>query len=192
MKGVVSRAMAALAPFAIATLVMACGQRPVPSTVTPTATPTAAPTATPPPTTLAMDATGLGPCTLQWYFTCNYGIRVEGPGDYDHRGNFSWDEGPRPGLDHGPNGPVASTGVYGDVPATLGPGQWTIGFRLWYGSDAIVFGSPVPGGTPRYAEEDPFTAACSTTVDTAVVASATLHVAFDGSTCTVERQIVAR
>ena len=167
-----------LAALVIALVVMAC------SLITPTPTPT------PVPTTLAMDATGLGPCTQQWYTTCNYGIRVEGPGGYDHRGGFAWDEG-RTGIDHGPNGPVASTGVRGDVPPTLGPGVWTISFRLWYGSDAIQY-APVPGGTPRLTEEDPFTAACSTDVDTAVVASATLHVAFDGDACTVVTQSAAR
>ncbi len=71
-----------------------------------------------------MDATGLGPCTEQWYVSCNYGIRVEGPGGYDHRGNFGWDQGQPPfgQMGHGPNGPVASTGILGDVPLTLGPG----------------------------------------------------------------------
>ena len=138
-----------------------------------------------------MDATGLGPCKVQWYISCDYGIRVEGPGGYDHRGNFAWDQGqPSPGPEpaHGPNGPVAFTGICGDVPATLGPGAWTISFRLWYGSDAIQY-EPVPGGTPRYAEEDPFTAACSTQVDTASSTSATLHVAFDGSACIVETRL---
>lgn len=146
---------------------------------------------TPLPTraTLTMDATGLGPCTVQWYMSCNYGIRVEGPGGYDHRGNFAWDEGPAvAGQEHGPNGPVGSTGIWGDVPATLGPGVWTISFRLWYGSDAIRY-VEVPGGTPRYAEEDPFTAACSTIFDTAGVSSVALHVAFTGSACTVVTQI---
>jgi len=142
----------------------------------------------PNPASLAMDATGLGPCNVQWYMSCNYGIRVEGPGGYDHRGNFAWDQGlPSPGPEpaHGPNGPVASTGVWGDLPATLGAGAWTISFRLWYGSDAIQLVA-VPGGTPRTREEDPFRAACSTHLDTAGVASVTLHVAFDGNTCTVE------
>ena len=37
---------------------------------------------TPTSTTLALFATGLGPCTMQWYISCNYGIRVEGPGGY--------------------------------------------------------------------------------------------------------------
>ena len=139
-------------------------------------------------TTLALFATGLGPCTVQWYMSCNYGIRVEGPAGYDHRGNFAWDQGlasPGPEPAHGPNGPVASTGVWGDVPATLSTGDWTISFRLWYGSDAIQL-VPVPGGTPRAGEEDPFRAACSTHLDTAGVASVTLHVAFQGDACTVE------
>jgi hypothetical protein len=141
-----------------------------------------------------MDATGLGPCKVQWYMSCNYGIRVEGPGGYDHRGNFAWDQGlPSPGPEpaHGPNGPVASTGVWGDAPATLGPGEWTISFRLWYGSDAIQL-VDVPGGTPREREEDPFMAACSTQVDTTRVASVTLHVAFHGTACTVETELVGR
>ena len=138
-----------------------------------------------------MDATGLGPCKEPWYTTCNYGIRVEGPGGYDHRGNFTWDEGPRPGLDHGLAGPVASTGIWGDVPATVGPGVWIISFRLWYGSDAIQL-VPVPGGTPRYAEEDPFAAACSMHVDTSSVASVTLHVAFEGASCTVVTEPAGR
>ena len=159
----------------IAVVVLACG-------ITP------APTPSPPPATLAMDATGLGPCKQQWYTTCNYGIRVEGPGGYDHRGTFAWDEG-RAGLDHGPNGPVASTGVYGDVPVTLGPAAWTISFRLWYGSDAPSL-ETVPGGTPRYADEDPFTAACSTNIDTVGLTSVTLHVAFDWvGSCTVVTQL---
>ena len=151
------------------------------------------PIVTPASALLTMDATGLGPCRQQWYTTCNYGIRVEGPGGYDHRGNFAWDEGPPPSgqLEHGAAGPVASTGIYGDVPASLGPGAWTISFRLWYGSDAITY-EPVPGGTPRYAEEDPFTAACSTPVDTASVASITLHVSFAGDTCTVTTQRIRR
>ena len=125
---------------------------------------------------------------MQWYISCNYGIRVEGPGGYDHRGNFAWDQGlasPGPEPAHGPNGPVASTGVWGDVPPTLSPGDWTISFRLWYGSDAIQL-VPVPGGTPRAVEEDPFTAACSTNLDTAGLASVTLHVAFQATTCAVE------
>ena len=137
---------------------------------------------------LTMDATGLGPCQVQWYVTCNYGIRVEGPAGEDHRGNFAWDEGhasPGPEPAHGPNGPVASTGLWGDVPTTLPAGAWTISFRLWYGSDAIQV-VPVAGGTPRMREEDPFIAACSTRVDTAGVASVTLHVAFDVSACTVQ------
>ena len=69
------------------------------------------------------------------------------------------------------------------------PGTWTISFRLWYGSDAVQFGEPVPGGTPRLAEEDPFNAACSTQVDAADVTSVTLHVAFNGPNCTVETQL---
>ncbi|MBI2780969.1 MAG: hypothetical protein HYX55_04115 [Chloroflexi bacterium] len=140
------------------------------------------------PTALALSATGLGPCKVQWYMSCNYGIRVEGPGGYDHRGNFAWDQGvPSPGPEpaHGPNGPVASTGIWGDVPATLPPGDWTVSFRLWYGSDAIEL-VPVPGGTPRTREEDPFVAACSTHVDTAGAATVTLRVAFQGNACTVE------
>lgn len=139
---------------------------------------------------LTMDATGLGPCTVQWYKSCNYGIRVEGPGGYDHRGNFAWDPGP---VEAGQelrvtNGPMASTGILGDVPPMLGPGVWTISFRLWYGSDAIQL-VPVPGGTPRTREEDPFTAACSTTINTAGVSSVALHVAFKGRTCTVDAEI---
>jgi hypothetical protein len=146
----------------------------------------------PTPASLTLDATGLGPCTVQWYMSCNYGIRVEGPGGYDHRGTFAWDEGPRgAGQEHGPAGPMASTGIRGDVPTSLGPGVWTISFRLWYGSDAIQY-EPVPGGTPRYAEEDPFTAACSMQLDTASVSSATLHVAFLGSACTVAGQLKGR
>ena len=137
-----------------------------------------------------MDATGLGPCLEQWYVSCNYGIRVEGPGGYDHRRNFAWDQGPVPAGEPRPGtaGPVASTGVVGDVPATLGPGAWTISFRFWRGSDAIQY-RPVPGGTPRNQEEDPFTAACSTTVDTEGVASLRLHVTFNGQACTIERQV---
>jgi len=141
-----------------------------------------------PPTALGLSATGLGPCERPWYYSCNYGIRVEGPGGYDHRGNFAWDEGhasPGPEPAHGPNGPVASTGVWGDVPATLSPGEWTLSFRLWYGSDAIRL-VPAPGGTPRTREEDPFTAACSTQVDTTGVGRVTIRVAFQGSSCTVE------
>lgn len=143
---------------------------------------------TPTSTTLAVSATGLGPCTKEWYVSCNYGIRVEGPGGYDHRGSFVWDQGqPPPGqIGHGPNGPVASTGVSGDVPSTLPPGTWTVSFRLWYGSDAIQV-VPVSGSTPRAIEEDPFTPACSTQLDTAGISSVTLHVAFRGSTCSVER-----
>jgi hypothetical protein len=120
--------------------------------------------------------------------SCNYGIRVEGPGGYDHRGNFAWDEGigsPGPEPAHGPNGPVASTGFWGDVPATLGPGEWTLSFRLWYGSDAIQL-VPVPGGTPRTREEDPFTPACSTDLDATGLTSVNLHVAFEGRSCRVE------
>jgi hypothetical protein len=144
--------------------------------------------------TLTLSATGLGPCLKEWYISCNYGIRVEGPGGYDHRGNFAWDQGvPSPGPEpaHGPNGPVDSTGIWGDVPATLGPGEWTISFRLWYGSDAIQL-VPVPGGTPRMREEDPFAPACSAQVDATGVASVTLRVAFDGNACTVEKQLEAR
>ncbi len=176
----------------VVVLALAACAGPAPSrelVATPSPSPPVA-TPTPTPALFALDATGLGPCTEPWYMTCNYGIRVEGPGGYDHRGNFAWDEGrPSAGqLEHGPAGPVASTGISGDVPATLGPGVWTISFRLWYGSDAISF-KPVPGGTPRYAEEDPFTAACSTHFDTAGVASVTLHVVFHGSDCTVATQI---
>lgn len=178
------------AALIIAIVVTGCGA--TPPTVRPTI---ATPTGIAPQTSasLALDATGLGPCAQPWYTTCNYGIRVEGPGGYDHRGNFAWDEGRPPAgqLEHGPAGPVASTGVFGDVPAMLGPGVWTISFRLWNGSDAIRL-EPVPGGTPRYAEEDPFTAACSTRFDTAGVAGLTLHVAFQGGACTVETQIAGR
>jgi hypothetical protein len=121
-----------------------------------------------------------------WYRTCDYGIRVEGPGGYDHRGTFAWDMGRAANgeLAHGTAGPVASTGVWGDVPATLGPGGWTLSFRLYYGSDAVSF-NPVPGGTPRFSWEDPFTAACSTQVDTAGVTSVLVHVAFTGRACKV-------
>lgn len=146
------------------------------------------PVPTQPPTALVLSATGLGPCKVQWYFSCNYGIRIQGPGGYDHRGNFAWDEGrPSPGPEpaHGPNGPVSSTGIWGDVPATLPPGDWTISFRLWYGSDLIDL-VPVPSGTPRTCEEDPFVAACSTEVNTVGVARVSLHVAFRVSACTVE------
>jgi hypothetical protein len=144
-------------------------------------------------TSLSLAATGLGPCTKQWYMSCNYGIRIEGPGGYDHRGNFAWDQGvpsvgPEPA--HGPNGPVKSTGTWGDVPATLGRGEWTISFRLWYGSDAIQL-VPVAGGTPRMREEDPFTEACSTQVDTTGLEKVTIRVAFDGNACTVETQLAA-
>jgi len=143
-------AASALAALVIAIAVTACGARPAPVTPTiavPARTPPSAlvapspPVATPTTASLAMDATGLGPCTEPWYMTCNYGIRVEGPGGFDHRGNFAWDEGRPPAgqLEHGPAGPVASTGIWGDVPATLGPGAWTISFRLWYGSDAVSF-----------------------------------------------------
>ena len=162
--------------IALAVAVAACATTPSPTVAT--------------PTLLAMDATGLGPCDEEWYVSCNYGIRVEGPGGYDHRGNFAWDEGqPAPGQVgpgpwHGSNGPVSSTGIRGDVPATLGPGEWTISFRLWYGSDSIQL-KPVPGGTPRMVEEDPFKAACSTDVDTESVTSVTLHIAFQGAACTV-------
>ena len=167
----------------IAIVVAACGPRP----------PTVAPSlsiATPPLASLTMDATGLGPCTQQWYTTCNYGIRIEGAGGYDHRGNFAWDEGRPAGqqLDHGPAANVASTGIYGDVPASLGSGVWTISFRLWYGSDAIQY-APVPSGTPRLTEEDPFNAACSTQIDTAGLVGVTLHVAFSGPNCTVVTQL---
>ena len=182
-----SPAASVLAALVIAIIVTACGAIPV--TTTPTIAVPAS-TQPPAPASLAIDATGLGPCREPWYTTCNYGIRVEGNGGYDHRGNFAWDEGrpPEGQMEHGPAGPVASTSIWGDVPSTLGLGAWTISFRLWYGSDAIVY-EPVPGGTPRYQEEDPFTAACSTHIDTLGVLSVTLHVAFLGSACTVETQI---
>ena len=155
-----------------------------------TEVPSAAAPSTPTSTTLALSATGLGPCAVQWYMSCNYGIRVEGPGGYDHRGNFAWDEGiasPGPEPVHGPNGPVASTGILGDVPRTLGPGKWTISFRLWHGSDAIQL-VPVPGGTPRTREEE-FAAACSTNIETAGLAGVTLDVAFNGRACTVDARL---
>ena len=138
--------------------------------------------------TLELSATGLGPCLTQWYRPCNYGIRIEGPGGYDHRGNFAWDPGqPAPGSEMaGSNGPMSSMGVLGDVPASLGPGEWTISFRRWYGSDAIQL-VPVPGGTPRTREEDPFDAACSVQVDSAGLASVTLRIAFNGPACTIEK-----
>jgi hypothetical protein len=189
-------ATSGFASLVVAGVMAACGAPVTPTAAGPSTGPSSAlvapspPLAAPTQASLTMDATGLGPCVQPWYLTCNYGIRVEGPGGYDHRGSFAWDEGqPRAGrLEHGPAGPVASTGIWGDVPATLGPGPWTISFRLWLGSDAISF-EPVPGGTPRYAEEDPFTAACSTQVDTAGVASVTLHVAFQGPACTVVTEI---
>jgi hypothetical protein len=151
-------------------------------------------TTTPAPAKLELTATGLGPCSEPWYISCNYGIRIEGPDGYDHRGNFAWDQGqPPPGREpaHGPNGPVDSIGVWGDVPATLPAGEWTLSFRLWYGSDAIQL-VPVPGGTPRTREEDPFVAACSTEIDTTTIAAVTLHVAFAGSACTVEIEAARR
>lgn len=149
------------------------------------------PSVTPPPlgqTTLELSATGLGPCLTQWYAPCYYGIRIEGPNGYDHRGNFAWDPGqPAPGSEMaGANGPMASKGVLGDVPAWLGPGEWTISFRRWFGSDAIQL-VPVPGGTPRTREEDPFVAACSVQVATSGLASVTLQVAFNGASCTLEK-----
>ena len=61
-------------------------------------------------------------------------------------------------------------------------------FRLWYGSDAIQL-VPVPGGTPRAREEDPFNAACSTHIDSTGAVSVTLHVAFQGTACTVVTQM---
>jgi len=139
-------------------------------------------------TTLELSATGLGPCLTQWYAPCNYGIRVEGPNGYDHRGNFAWDPGqPAPGSEMaGTNGPMSSKGVLGDIPAKLGPGAWTISFRRWYGSDAIQL-APVPGGTPRTREEDPFDAACSVQVDTSGLASVTVQVAFNEAACTVAK-----
>ena len=139
-------------------------------------------------TRLELSATGLGPCLTRWYAPCNYGIRVEGPNGFDHRGNFDWDPGqPASGSEMaGANGPMASKGVLGDVPARLGPGEWTISFRRWFGSDAIQL-VPVPGGTPRTRDEDPFDAACSVQLDTSGVASVSLRVAFNGTSCTVEK-----
>jgi hypothetical protein len=153
-----------------------------------TETPPSVPTVPLTQTTLELTSTGLGPCVTQWYAPCNYGIRVEGANGYDHRGNFAWDPGqPAPGSEMaGANGPMASKGVLGDVPETLAPGEWTISFRRWYGSDAIQL-VPVPGGTPRTREQDPFNAACSVQVDTLGLSSVTLQVAFDGSSCTVEK-----
>jgi hypothetical protein len=58
-------------------------------------------------------------------------------------------------------------------------------FRLWYDSDAIQL-VPVPAGTPRLREEDPFVAACSTEVNTVGVDRVSLHVTFRLSVCTVE------
>lgn len=133
---------------------------------------------------LKLSATGLGPCRQQWYTTCDYGIRLQGVDGYDHRGDFAWDEGPRKGMEHGTAGPVASTGVIGDIPATLPAGTWTLSFRLYYGSDAISF-NPVPGGTPRYAWEDPFKAACSTDVTVVPFDTADVKVAFTGAKCKV-------
>ena len=199
-----------LVPIALMTLVAACGGiSPTPSS-TSSASPSAAsapasatlapPTAVVPSppvtqspaatlTKLAIDATGLGPCDQPWWTTCEYGIRLEGADGYDHRGTFSWDEGPRKGMAHGTAGPVHSTGVGGDLPTALGPGSWTLSFRLFYGSDAISY-NPVPGGTPRLSWEDPFTAACSTDVDAAGVVSVAIHVAFTGSACKVVTKIV--
>ena len=89
----------ALAALVIAIVVTAwCGARPAPVTPTiavPASTPPSALVApsplaaTPTLASLAMAATGLGPCTEPWYLTCNYGIRLEGPGGFDHRGNFA-------------------------------------------------------------------------------------------------------
>lgn len=157
-----------------------------PSGITPPPVPT-------PPAALSLAATGLGPCREPWYRTCNYGIRVEGPGGYDHRGNFAWDEGKRPAgeLGHGSAANVSSTGIWGDVPTALGPGVWTVSFRLWYGSDAVSY-APVPGGTPRYAEEDPFSAACSQRIDTTAVLAVALHVAFKGSACAITAAMTPR
>jgi hypothetical protein len=180
-----------VAALVVLSVLAACANRPPSSPLVATPGQVIQRVATPATASLAMDAAGLGPCKQPWWTSCNYGIRVEGPGGYDHRGNFIWDQGRPPNgeLAHGPNGDMPSTGVGGDVPATLGPGEWTISFRLWYGSDSIQYGEPVPGGTPRYVEEDPFKAACSTLVDTSGVASITLHVAFDGSRCTVVTQL---
>jgi hypothetical protein len=147
------------------------------------APPTASPAAS---AKLVLSATGLGPCHQPWWSPCVYGIRVEGPGGYDHRGSFGWDPGPPPSgeMGMGTAGPVSSTGVLGDVPTTLGPGTWTLSFRLYYDSDAVSF-NPVPGGTPRYAWEDPFTAACLTDVTVAGQPVVHVHVAFADAKCDV-------
>ena len=79
----------------------------------------------------------------------------------------------------------AVLGVWGNVPSTLPAGEWTVSFRLWYGSDAIQ-SVPVPGGTPRAREEDPFVAACSAHFETAALARVTMNVAFQGNACTVD------
>ena len=165
-----------------------------PASTAPAATAPSPPVIQPPvvaSTKLVLDATGLGSCRQPWWSPCIYGIRVEGAGGYDHRGSFGWDSGPPPSgeMGMGTAGPVSSTGVLGDVPATLGPGTWTLSFRLYLGSDVASY-NPVPGGTPRYAEEDPFTAACSTHLDTAGVASVMIHLAFKGSACKVVTKII--
>jgi hypothetical protein len=174
-----ARSLAAAAAIAAATVAVAgCTKTTTPIDPTPTGA------------TLALSATGLGPCLTQWYAPCNYGIRVEGPNGHDHRGTFAWDPGQAAvGSEMvGTNGPMSSKGVLGDVPATLGPGEWTISFRRWYGSDAIQ-PVPVPGGTPRMREEDPFTPACSIQVDTNDLISVTIRVAFDGTACTIAQQV---
>lgn len=178
-----------VAAVVVVVLAVAACASPTPSRLLAPSPSPSPPVATPTPVSLAMDATGLGPCTEPWYMTCNYGIRVEGPGGYDHRGTFAWEARPQAGsVKPGRAGPVASTGVWGDVPAKLPPGVWTISFRRWYGSDMVSF-EPVPGGTPRPTEEDPFTAGCSTRLDTSGVASIALHVAFRGSACTIATPI---
>lgn len=92
-------------------------------------------------------------------------------------------------MGQGTAGPVSSTGVVGELPMALPPGVWTLSFRLYYGSDVASY-HPVPGGTPRPAEEDPFIAACSTRLDTTGAARVTVHVAFKGRTCTVVTRAV--
>jgi hypothetical protein len=160
---------------------------PVPATSV-IAAPSAPPSSTdrPLPATLKLSATGLGPCRQPWWSPCIYGIRVEAPNGYDHRGSFTWDSGPPPSgeMGMGTAGPVWSTGVVGDVPATLAAGTWTVSFRLYYGSDDVSM-HPVPGGTPRNAEEDPFTAACSTDVTVTTLDTADVKVAFKGAACKV-------
>jgi hypothetical protein len=137
--------------------------------------------ASPPPATLAISATGVGgPCDVVFPISCAYAITIDGPGGAHHEGWFDYD-------------PVATApgpagGVAGDIPATLGPGTWTLTFSREHWGDTMSY-RPVAGGTPLAVHDGTVLVSCSTTVNAGGAIGIAVAVAFTKKACTVTGSI---